>query len=94
MKSFAEIPKRNHLIVSAACALIVLSASFLLPRLTAIRSVNADRNRVYELRIYHAVPGKLQVMESRFREKTSKILAALLTLVGSILFLLPFHRIL
>jgi len=37
--------------------------------------VNADSNRVFELRIYHAVPGKLPLMESRFRDTTSKILA-------------------
>ena len=35
----------------------------------------ADNDRVFELRIYHAVPGKLPVMESRFRDKTSRILA-------------------
>lgn len=34
-----------------------------------------DAARVFELRIYHAVPGKLAVMESRFRDQTSKILA-------------------
>jgi len=34
----------------------------------------ADNNRVFELRIYHAVSGKLLVMESRFRDTTSKIL--------------------
>jgi hypothetical protein len=37
--------------------------------------VRADSNRVFELRIYHAVPGKLPLMESRFRDTTSKILA-------------------
>jgi hypothetical protein len=38
-------------------------------------NVKADSNRVFELRIYHAVPGKLPLMESRFRDTTSKILA-------------------
>ncbi len=37
--------------------------------------VSADNNRVFELRVYHVLPGKLPVMESRFREKTSKLLA-------------------
>jgi negative regulator of sigma E activity len=34
-----------------------------------------DSNRVFELRIYHAVPGKLPALESRFRDTTSKLLA-------------------
>ena len=37
--------------------------------------VRADNNRLFELRIYHDLPGKLPVMEARFREKTSKLLA-------------------
>jgi hypothetical protein len=40
-----------------------------------LHQVQADSNRIFELRVYHAVPGKLPVMESRFRDKTSKILA-------------------
>jgi hypothetical protein len=40
-----------------------------------IDAVRADGSRFFELRIYHDVPGKLPVMEARFREKTSKILA-------------------
>jgi hypothetical protein len=40
-----------------------------------IHAVQADGSRLFELRIYHDLPGKLPVMEERFREKTSKILA-------------------
>lgn len=36
--------------------------------------VSADSDRLFELRIYHDLPGKLPVMERRFRERTSKIL--------------------
>lgn len=43
--------------------------------LAQLQRVKADSNRTFELRVYHAVPGKLSVMESRFRDKTSKILA-------------------
>ena len=39
-----------------------------------VNEVKADSNRVFELRIYHALPGKLPALESRFRDKTSKIL--------------------
>jgi NIPSNAP len=52
-----------------------LAGSLLSARLALTNTVRADSNRVFELRIYHAVPGELPVMESRFREKTSKILA-------------------
>jgi hypothetical protein len=51
------------------------ASSLLASRLTQTPVAFADSNHVFELRIYHAVPGKLPVMEARFREKTSKILA-------------------
>lgn len=57
-------------------SLVVLTAGGLVAtRLLLPGAVMADNNRVFELRIYHAVPGKLPVMASRFRDKTSKILA-------------------
>ena len=34
-----------------------------------------DNNRIFELRIYHALPGKLPALESRFRDTTLKLLA-------------------
>ncbi len=40
-----------------------------------VNAVRADSNRVFELRVYHAVPGKLPTLESRFRDTTSKLLA-------------------
>ena len=40
-----------------------------------VNAVRADSNRVFELRVYHAVPGKLPALESRFRDTTSKLLA-------------------
>jgi hypothetical protein len=43
--------------------------------LAHLRQVKADGNRLFELHVYHPMPGKLPVMESRFRDKTSKILA-------------------
>jgi len=44
-------------------------------RLSRLNQVSAESNRVFELRVYHAVPGKLLALESRFRDKTSKLLA-------------------
>jgi hypothetical protein len=37
--------------------------------------VRADNNLVFELRVYHSVPGKLPALESRFRDIYSKLLA-------------------
>ena len=37
--------------------------------------MRADSNRVFELRIYRTVPGKLPALESRFRDIYSKLLA-------------------
>ena len=44
-------------------------------RLIKEGEVHAKSDQIYELRIYHAVPNKLATMESRFRDKTSRILA-------------------
>lgn len=44
-------------------------------RLSHLQPASADSNRVFELRVYHALPGKLPALESRFRDTTSKILA-------------------
>jgi hypothetical protein len=40
-----------------------------------LTQVRADSNRVFELRVYHAVGGKLPALESRFRGTASKLLA-------------------
>src|SRR6185503_16435696 len=62
----------------AAFAIAVISfatGSLVTYRLNHAEHVKADGDRLFELRIYHDVPGKLPVMEARFRETTSKILA-------------------
>jgi NIPSNAP len=57
-------------------ALVSFAAgSLITARLAHINQVSADSNRVFELRIYHTVPGKVPALESRFRDTTSKLLA-------------------
>jgi hypothetical protein len=51
------------------------AGSLITARLARITQVRADSNRVFELRVYHVVPGKLPALESRFRDTTSKLLA-------------------
>jgi hypothetical protein len=57
-------------------ALISFAAGSLVTvRLAHLSQVRADSDRVFELRIYHTVPGKEPALESRFRDTTSKLLA-------------------
>ena len=51
------------------------AGSLITARLMHVNQVRADSNRVFELRVYHAVPGKLPALESRFRDTTAKLLA-------------------
>ncbi len=53
----------------------LLAFVLLATRLARVVPVNADGNRVFELRVYHTVPGKVPALESRFRDITSKLLA-------------------
>jgi NIPSNAP len=60
------------------CAIALISfaaGSLMTARLVQINRVKADSNRVFELRVYHTVPGTVPELESRFRDTTSKILA-------------------
>ena len=57
-------------------ALVSLAAgSFTTARLAHMIQVRAASSVVFELRVYHAVPGKLPALESRFRDTASKLLA-------------------
>jgi hypothetical protein len=60
------------------CAIALVSfaaGSLMTARVAQINQVRADSNRVFELRVYHAVPGKVPALESRFRDTASKLLA-------------------
>ncbi|HTZ95815.1 MAG TPA: NIPSNAP family protein [Terriglobales bacterium] len=60
---------------TCAIGLLCFAAGLLVAsRLSHIQQARADSNRVFELRVYHALPGKLPALESRFRDTTSKIL--------------------
>ena len=57
-------------------ALISLAVGwFVTAKLMGPKQVSADGDRVFELRVYHVVPGKVLELESRFRDTTSKLLA-------------------
>jgi hypothetical protein len=60
------------------CGMALLSfaaGSLITARMAHVSQVRADSNRIFELRVYHAVPGKVGALESRFRDTASKLLA-------------------
>jgi len=51
------------------------AGSLVTARLAHLNQVRADSNRVFELRIYHAVPGKAPALQDEFRTKVTKLFA-------------------
>jgi hypothetical protein len=59
-----------------ACGITLISfAAGSVVTTNVVHGNQAASNRVFELRIYHAVPGKMPALEARFRDTTSKLLA-------------------
>jgi hypothetical protein len=57
-------------------AMVSLGAgSLITTRLMHAIQVRADSNRVFEMHVYHTVPGKVPALESQFRDRQSKLLA-------------------
>ena len=68
--------KSNYkLFIGVVAVLSFAAGSLITARLAHINQVRADSNRVFEMHVYHAVPGKLPALESKFRDTTSKLLA-------------------
>ena len=61
--------------VSAIALLAFTAGSLITARLAHLDHVQAGSDRIFELRIYHTVPGKLPELEARFRDIYSKALA-------------------
>jgi hypothetical protein len=61
--------------VSLVAGVAFAAGSFLTGRLMQINQVRADSNRVFELRVYHTVPGKAGALQEEFRDKVSKLFA-------------------
>ena len=51
------------------------AGSLITARLMHVNQVRADSNRVFEMHVYHTVPGKVPALESQFRNRQSKLLA-------------------
>src|SRR5580658_10471404 len=61
--------------VFAAALVSFAAGSIITARLVHVNQVRADSNRVFEMHVYHTLPGKLPALESQFRNTTSKLLA-------------------
>lgn len=57
------------------CALLAFSfaAGSLLTVLFSATAIHAQSKRVFELRTYHALPGRLPALQARFRDHTLKL---------------------
>ncbi|HEU5247006.1 MAG TPA: NIPSNAP family protein [Candidatus Udaeobacter sp.] len=68
-------PKRWKFKGGTVCATALVSCVVgFLGGLTHANETKVDSNRIFELRIYHAVPGKVLALESVFRD-ASKVMA-------------------
>jgi NIPSNAP len=73
--SFVEGWKFKAWTVCGIALVSFAAGSLMTARLAHLNQVRADSNRVFELRVYHAVPGKVPALVSRFRDTASKLLA-------------------
>jgi hypothetical protein len=71
----AMAPGERGLKFKAWTACCIALVSFAAGALMTANRASADGDRVFELRVYHAVPGKLPALVTRFRDTTSKLLA-------------------
>jgi hypothetical protein len=54
-------------------SVIVIAIMGVVDSFFTLRSMAAEDNRYYEMRIYYAAPGKLEELQARFRNHTTKI---------------------
>ena len=66
-----ELPMKT--LSSVSFVLGMLFASMLLPGTRAVAADPPPAGKVYELRVYHANPGKLEALHARFRDHTCKL---------------------
>ena len=67
----AAVQNRRKFAGWSMCGIALLSfaaGSLLTARLMRVNQVRADSNRVFELMIYHTMPGKVPALESIFRD--------------------------
>ncbi|MGA2536475.1 MAG: NIPSNAP family protein [Terracidiphilus sp.] len=60
--------KRNAWMICGTALISFAAGSLMTARLMYPKQVRADNNRVFELMVYHTLPGKAPVLESIFRD--------------------------
>lgn len=63
-----QLSRSKGWILFASALVSFIAGSLFTARLAPGREVSADSNRVFELMIYHTVPGKVGALESIFRD--------------------------
>jgi len=58
----------SRISVAAVILLSLAAGSLVAPRLTHAQSDQAAPGRVFELRVYHALPGRLPALQANFRD--------------------------
>lgn len=66
---------KSSLMFISLAVLCFFAGTMTRARTAVAHAAQSDGGRIFELRVYHDLPGKLPVMESRFRDHTSKLLA-------------------
>ena len=61
--------------ICAIALFFFVAGSLMTARWVHVTQVRADSNRVFEMHVYHTVPGKVPALESQFRDRQSKLLA-------------------
>src|SRR5271170_1595935 len=75
-RRFSHIDQLSARLITFGIALLSFAAgSLITARLAHMSQVRADSNRVFELRVYHTVPGKAGALQTEFRDKVSKMFA-------------------
>jgi hypothetical protein len=72
--------RRKHKGCIVAAAIVSFAAGSLITG--SMQANTADADRVFELRVYHAVPGKVPALEARFRDAASLLAKHNLNVVG------------
>ncbi|MGO9340872.1 MAG: NIPSNAP family protein [Terracidiphilus sp.] len=71
----AKLWKFNGWSVCGIALVAFAAGSLTTARWMHVNRVSAASDRVFELRVYHAVPDKVPALESKFRDTWSKLLA-------------------
>ena len=74
-RSETKVWKFNGLSICGIALIAFAAGSLTTARWRHVNRVSAASDRVFELRVYHAVPDKVPTLESHFRDTWSKLLA-------------------